>query len=193
MKKNLIVVFSIVFLSIAGCQTATPEPTPTPAPTLTVQQQFAADWNVSAEKMVEVHDQNWLRCTDCSADNQQNNLNIPNGYSILVITVRIINKSTLTNQISPMSIGISLSSKDQDCGRLGVGEPLCSLEGYKIGNQLYVPKGDGMFPFMSHFNIDPNAPDGELVDIYFIVQTGAKVASLHFVDLPPIDVNSLNP
>ena len=186
MKKNLVIAISIAVLILAGCSPATPTQTPQ-------QKQDAADWEVRVEKIVVTKDPNWIRCSSCSADNSQDTMYLPVGSSFLILTANIVDKSVDTIQVTPFGFGISMASGGQDCARTNTTDNFCAVEGYKLGDKLYVAIGNGLFPFMSNFTIDPNAPAGESVDIYFVVKDGAKAATFQFQSLPPIDISKLNP
>jgi hypothetical protein len=188
-SSTLLIVFFLV-----GCQPTPPAPTPTPISTLpSLQHQDTATWQVRVEKMVTFSQPNWIRCTNCNVDDPNDKLNLPAGGSFLVLTINVINKSTFTSSASPFSFGITMASSPQDCARTGDTMELCAVEGIKLGGKMYVPKGNGMFPFMKAFKIDPNTPAGETVEIYFVIKTGKKVATFQFLSLPPIDVSALNP
>lgn len=186
MKMNLVAAISIIVLSLAGCAPATPTQTEQ-------QKQDAAIWEIRVEKIVVTDDPNWIRCSSCSADNPQDTLYLPAGSSFLILTANIVNKSEFTTQVTPFGFGISMASGGQDCARTNDTDNFCAVEGYKLGDKLYVPIGNGLFSFMSHFKIAPNAPAGESVDIYFVIKNGAKAATFQFLSLPPIDIEKLNP
>jgi hypothetical protein len=186
MKINRIIATSMAVLILAGCAPATPTQTEQ-------QKQDAADWDVRVDKIVVTDDPNWIRCSNCSADNAQDTLYLPAGSSFLILTATIVNKSEFTAQVTPFGFGISMASGSQDCARTNETDNFCAVEGYKLGDKLYVPIGNGLFPFMGHFKIAPNAPAGESVEIYFVIKNGAKAATFQFLSLPPVDIEKLNP
>jgi hypothetical protein len=103
-----------------GCQNSQPttpllpqgensQPTTPPLP-----QGENSTWTVKIEKIEEFWDPQGLFCSDCSVTvNNSNNsvVRAANGFTFLIVTGTITNKTTETRQVSTIYIGITLSTR----------------------------------------------------------------------------------
>ncbi|MBI9050549.1 MAG: hypothetical protein JEZ00_14095 [Anaerolineaceae bacterium] len=191
MKKLLFVcqLFLIASLVLSACSTIGQVFNPPPkVPPISENE----TWNVEVLSIETFNEPIEFICSDCDLTSIHSRLNLQDKKTYLKLSVKIINKSGITQTAPDINIGILLSSSVYGCGGLTLaGADYCLPSGMIRDGKNYVNYGINTPDFKNTLLFEPNQPDGEIVELIFIVKENPKYKAFYFNDLQPIDIKKI--
>ena len=186
MKKFIMLthLFLILSLSLSACQVfnfAAKEP-----PIAENEQ-----WKVEVLGIEEFTEPREFVCSDCDLSSRHSRLILQDKKTYIKVTVKITNKTNETQTAPDENIGILLSGNVYVCGGLTLaGADYCLPSGMIRDGMNYVNYGINTPAFKDTLIFEPH-PDGEIIELIFIVKDNTKYKMFYFANLQPIDIHKL--
>jgi hypothetical protein len=186
MKKSLIItplilIFSFLF---SACQVFNPAANEPPIGE-------NDRWKVEVLSIEEFKEPVEFVCSDCDLSSRHSRLILQDKKTYIKVTVHITNKTAETLTAPDENIGILLSGSVYVCGGLTLaGADYCLPSGMIRNGMNYVNYGINTPDFKETLSFEP-APEGETVELIFIVKENAKYKQFYFANLLPIDISKI--
>jgi hypothetical protein len=148
-------------------------------------------WKVEILGIEEFTEPREFVCSDCDLTSDHSRLNLQDKKTYIKVQLHIINKTTEPLRAPDVNIGILLSSSVYGCGGVTVaGADYCLPSGMIRNGEKYVNYGINTPEFKDTLIFDPN-PEGETIELLFIVKENAKYKLFYFDKLQPIDIKKI--
>ena len=186
MKKFFVLtqLFLILSLLLSACQIFKPA---TKEPPIGENEQ----WKVEILNIEEFKEPVEFVCSDCDLTSRHSHLILQDKKTYIKVTVRITNKTNETQTAPDENIGILLSSSVYGCGGLTLaGADYCLPSGMIRDGMNYVNYGINTPEFKQTLIFEPK-PEGETIELIFIVKNNSKYKTFFFANLPPIDIGKI--
>ena len=133
-------------------------------------------------------------CSDCDRTNKHSELSLQPDSSYIKVKLNVINKTDSTQHVSDVTLGLLLLNLRYGCGGVTIaGSDFCLPSGMIRNGMNYVNYGIDTPEFQDYLFFEPNTPDGENIDLIFLIDTKTKYEYFYFDGLKPLNVKKVKP
>ena len=188
MKKFCVLIVMVIVMSLllTSCSTLQHIFNPTPPPPLVGENDT---WKITIMGIEKYREPLKFVCSDCDRSSKHSELSLQPDSSYIKVKLNVINKTDETQHVSDVTLGLLLLNLRYGCGGVTIaGSDFCLPSGMVRNGMNYVNYGIDTPEFQDYLYFEPNAPDGENIELIFLIDTKTKYEYFYFDGLKPLNV-----
>ncbi len=188
MKKLsvLIVMVLVMSLLLTSCAAIKQIFNPTPPPPPVAENDT---WSIKILGIEKYREPLKFVCSDCDRSSKHSELSLQPDSSYIKIKLNVINRTDSTQQVPDVTLGLLLLNLRYGCGGVIIaGSDFCLPSGMIRDGMNYVNYGIDTPDFRDYLYFEPNTPDGETIELIFIIDTKTKYEYFYFDNLKPLNI-----